>query len=712
MFRAVARLAVGHPWVVIGGWVVASVVIIVASPNLSDYTTSNNEAFLPGSYESVQAQNVANQKFPEQSGASGAIVVSREDRAPLSSSDQSKVQALAGSLTSDHIPAVNSVDASPQFLSSNKKVYLVHVAFKGQPGQADVNAAVGSIRHDSASFLAGSGLTSGLTGSAAIQVDTTNAYNTAERIIAIATVLLIITLLGLIFRSPLIALTPIVVIGLVHQVTTSLVADLAKGFGFQVGPTLAPVLIVVLFGIGTDYIIFTLFRYREKLREGQSRQDALRSAMSVIGIVIASAAFTVMAAFAALLFASLGSLRTLAPGLIVAVAVMLVAALSLIPAVFSLLGAHLFWPHGVGEGRGSPRSERLGRHVGRRPGRYLVIYGVVLVGLGCGALGYQATYNTLQELPKDTPSLQAYDVMQSAFPPGALGPTQVYVTGDQALTSSSLGTLTSRLSKAKGVSTVLPAQFSTDKKAAVVSVLLKDNPYSTAALDNVQGPVRSAAHGSVVGDRVLVGGVTSQLVDVRQALGRDIRVVFPIAAAIIAVILGLLLRAVVAPLYLLLGVGLSYVATLGVTVLVFISGGGLSGIDFSTPIVLYLFVVAIGTDYNILMSHRLREEFDLDKEPHEAARLAIVHGAPAISTAAAILAGTFASLMLTGIASLTELGFGVAIGIIITAFGMATRLVPAVAAFRGWRFWWPSGMHHRAAPGLRESKVLEPVRGA
>lgn len=702
MSRGLARAVTTHPWWVIATWIVASAMILAFSPKLVDYTTSNSGAFLPSHYESVQASDVAAQDFPSQSGANGSIVVSRADGAVLSSADQQKVVALATSLTNDHIPSVTKVSTSPELLSRNGKVYLINVLFNGQPGAPGVNAAVPVIRDNSTSLLKGSGLEAGLTGSAAIQVDTVSAYNTAETIIAVATISLIVILLAITFRSPLIAVLPIVVIGLVHQVAASLTAVMAKAFGFQVGPILPPLLVVVLFGIGTDYIIFLLFRYREQLRERQEPVMALRAAVKSVGEVIASAALTVAAAFAALVLASLGSLRTLAPGLIVAVVCMLLAAVTLVPALFSVLGTALFWPHGIGDPRTEGASARLGAKIASHPGRVVAIYGLVLIGLGVAALGYTPTYNTLQELPKSTPSLEAYNVMQTAFPPGALGPTQVLVSGSQPLTSDSLSNLDNRLSHAKGVSTVFPPQFSSKKTGALVTVLLSDDPYSTQALDNVEGPVRTAAHGSVPGDRVLVGGATSQLVDVRAALQRDMAVIFPVALGIIAVILALLLRAVVAPLYLLLGVSMSFVATLGVTVLVFLSAGGLSGLDFSIPIVLYLFVVAIGTDYNILMAHRLREEFDQDRPPHEAARIAVLHGAPAVHAAALILAGSFASLMLTGIASLTELGFGVAIGIVIAALAMATRLLPAVAALRGWRFWWPSRVHQRTAETVTE----------
>jgi RND superfamily putative drug exporter len=426
-----------------------------------------------------------------------------------------------------------------------------------------------------------------------------------------------------------------------------------------------------------------------------------------------------MIAFAALLLASLGSLQTLAPGLIVGVAVMLLAALTLVPALFAVLGRYLFWPGGVGTPRSDRFSARFGRLVAAHPAPILGGLVVVLVVLSLGSSKYAATYNTLAELPSDTPSLQAYNTMASAFPAGILGPTQVYANGTTPLSSTSLGNLTTRLSQAQGVAEVASPQLSADKTAALVTVILKDDPYSSAALDNVKGPVRQAAHGSVPGDQVLVGGQTSTLVDVRQSIHHDTRLVFPVAFALIALILGLLLVSIVAPVNLLAGVALIYAATLGALSLVFITATGDSGIDFSNPIVLYLFVIAIGTDYNILMSDRLRDEFLQGRSPKEMVLNAITYGAPAVWTAGVILAGTFASLLISGIANLVQLGFGVMVGIVVSAFVLAPVMIPCLARLEGRVFWWP-GKPHRVAgqtgtpippeTGERESKRATAAR--
>lgn len=689
VFAKAARVVIRHPWWFIAAWLVAGVVSLVLSPSLLRFTNANQSAFLPSSFESVQAQDVLNAKFPESAGASGILVVNRTDGAALTGADQSTVTALAASLTADKIAGVRSVATNPQLLSKNGKVYLIDISFTGPPGARQVDLAVPVVRHDATHFLADTPLQAGLTGNAAIQVDSTAAYSQAEVIISLATIALIVVLLGIIFRSPIICVLPLAIIGLVHQMTAAFVADLADAFGFQVSQIMAPLLVVVLFGVGTDYIVFLLFRYRERVRAGEPWQVALERSLTSTGEIILSAALTVAAAFAALLLASLGSLKTLAPGLVTAVLVMMLAALTLVPAILSLLRDRLFWPAGVGTLRASGRSESIGRAVGRHPGRYVAVFGSLLVALSCGALAYRPTYNTLQELPKSTKSLQAYDTMASAFPPGALGPTQVVVTGSAPLDSAALASLASNLSQSQGVAQVLPTQTSADQSAAVINVLLKDDPYSTAALDFVEHDLRPSVRNQVPGAEVLVGGATASLVDVRTALGQDVRVIFPVALGIIGLILVALLRALAAPLYLLLGVGLAFIATLGITSVLFITLGGLVGLDFAVPIVLYLFVLAIGTDYNIAMAHRLREEMLAGHRPAASATIAVTHTAPSVHAAAAILAGTFSSLMLTGIAQLTELGFGVAIGILVVAFVLATRLVPAVAALPRWHFWWP-----------------------
>ena len=630
MFGWLATFVVARRWWIIGAWVVAAGVIIALAPKIGSYTSDSYN--LPDSYQSVQAQAVAAQDFPTVAGASGVLAVSATDGSVLSSADQQKITELVTSLNADHIEAVTSISTSPLYLSQNQKVQLVQVVMAGQPGAAGPNAAVAAIRSNTTGFLADTGLVGGLTGNAAISVDETAAFDHAGLVIGVATVLLILLLLGLVFRSVLIALLPIVVIGVVHQMAQAITAFLAEWLHFDVGPDLAPLLIVVMFGVGTDYMVFLFFRHREQIAKGADPASSLLHAVSRVGVVIASAAATVIAAFGALLVASIGQLRTLAPGLMVGVFLMFLAALTLVPAICSLLGLRLFWPTmpKAPDPTRRTRSERIGNAVAKHPAMVLLISVGVLAALGLGTLNYKITYNQLAELPASTPSTVAFNTVASAFPPGTLGPTEIFITAPTALSAAEVSALQTKLSTTTGVATVVPAQYADANKAAMIQLLLSDNPYSNAAIADLAGPIRSAVAGSVPGATIVAGGVTSSLADVKVALHIDTLRILPLALLIVAVILALLLRAILGPIYLLIGGLLTYAATLGVIVLIFINGFNFVGLDFSLPITAYIFVIAVGTDYNILMASRLKEQFLAGDSPREAARTAVVHGSPAV----------------------------------------------------------------------------------
>ncbi len=696
-----AAMVTAHPWRVIGGWVVATLIVLALSPQLASFTSSNDSTFLPSSYQSVRAQAVAERYFPSVAGASGTIVVSRARGGILTASDQALVASLADRLAGEHLPSVRSVSTSALYLAPTRTVQIIQVGFTGQIGSTSTNAGVAALRARTDRLLSGTGLVGGLTGNAAISVDSAAEFAHAETIIELATVVLILLLLGLVFQSVAIAVLPLAVIGVIHQIAQALTADLADWFHFQVGTVMAPLLIVVMFGVGTDYFVFLVFRYRERLATGDAAGTGLRFAMVRAGEVVLSAAATVMAAFAALLVASLGELRTLAPGLIAGIFLTLLASLTLVPAVLSLVGPRIFWPTDAARPRThrTTRSSFISGAVARRPWVVLIISLAILGALASGLLGYTTTYDQLAELPSSTPSLHAYDTIASVFPAGYLGPTQVFVAGTAPLDRAAVAHLGTTLSKCSGVALVEAPDYSADSHAALIQVILKANPYSGSALTAVTGPIDRAAHRAVPGATTLVGGTTSQIADTRTALDHDMRVVFPLALVIVALILGLLLRSVVAPAYVLAGVIVTYVATLGSISLVFITGERFSGLDFVLPVVVYIFVMAVGTDYNILMAARLREEFNAGASPREAARAAVLHGSPAVWAAALILAGTFASLLLTGIQLLEEIGLAVAFGVLLAANLLATRIVPTIAALRGWHFWWPGRMHGHASTG-------------
>jgi RND superfamily putative drug exporter len=324
-----------------------------------------------------------------------------------------------------------------------------------------------------------------------------------------------------------------------------------------------------------------------------------------------------------------------------------------------------------------------------------------MVALALGTLGFKATFDLAAgSMPKTKESMVVQTEMQNAYSAGAAEPTSVFVTSttNAQLDPTVLPAYEKKLSTASGVADVQPATISKDGRTAYIIVTLKYGSATDEALSAV-GDVRDVAHAEAPpGTKALVGGMSSIYKDINAAVNHDYRTVFPLAALLIMIILGLLLRSVVAPWYLMASVGLGFGATLGATVLIFQNAAGHSGLMFMLPVIMYLFVVAIGTDYNILMISRLREEAREGRDPREAASLAVRYAGPTVAAAGFILAATFATLMMAGNSLLTEMGFAVSFGIVVAAFVMAMFFTPSLTALIGHAAWWPGHQDRKATP--------------
>jgi len=710
VFAGLGRTVVAHPWRVIAVWVVAAVALVGFAPNLGDITETDQTAFLPTKYESVQAQEIADSAFPQSTGLTALIVVKRQDDGALTEADQAEVSKIAEDLTAEKIDRIASVTTSAQSVSDNKQVQLIQVAMSGSPTDVAALDAVAPLRDALADQVEGTDLKAGVTGDAAISYDTNEKFLRAEQVVGIATILLIIVLMLLMFRSPIAALLPVVTVAIVMLVAQSVIGLAGETFGFEIGQEVPILLTVVLYGIGTDYILFLLFRYRERLRRGDDSKAAVVISVHKVGEAIASAAGAVIVAFAALALSSFASVRTMGPSLAIAVATMLVAALTLIPAVVTLIGPRVFWPSK--SHRKEPKGSLfawVGGIVAARPAVVAVGAVVLLGAMAAGAVNLKQSYESIGSPEPGTSAADWFEEMRTGFPPGVSAPTSIYVrsTDDTTIDTVLLARFAEDLGRVDGVGQVQPLgadaagepvnwALSKDGKVAQINVLLDDNPFSAEAMDAVKNQLRDVAHASApVNTEAKVGGLTSAFVDVQTVTTRDLRLIFPVAGALILIILMLLLRAVVAPIYLMLAVALGYAATLGATTWAFQTIGGEPGLMFILPIFVYLFVVAIGTDYNILMIARLREEAQLGLEPRPAADMAVEHAGPSVASAGIILAGTFCALMFSGVTMLTQLGFAVAVGIMFAAFVMAMLLVPALTALVGHRAWWPG---HGDAP--------------
>jgi putative drug exporter of the RND superfamily len=702
LFAWLGRAVVRHPWRVIALWVIAAAAVILTSPGLP--TTSNESSFLPKNYESIRAMDLQDKAFPQTgkiTSAAAIIVFARADGGQLTGADSAQVAAITKTLDAKRIPGIASVTAGPE--SANHLVRSAMVAMPNSAVNGSGNAsdsAIKALRADLKPLVAGSHLEEGVTGQAAQSLDSEKSSSNADQIVLLATLALILILLLIIFRSPVIAVLPLIVIGVVSQVATGLIAFVNKALNLNADSSISTILIVVLFGIGTDYILFLMFRYRERLRRGEDRKQAMVSAVTRVGEVISSAAGVVIFAFLALILSTVSVLRSLGPALAIAVFVTLVAGLTLVPAVVSLLGTKVFWPSKSWQRE--PRAARfaaLGSALGRRPALFAVVSGLVLVALAVGALGFKPTFDLSSAgIPASAESQRALATLEKGLPPGSTDPAEVLLHSSSGpLPASELSAYGTSLKALHGVGSVAAPVVSLDHQTADYQVTLSYDPASRQAVGVMKGSIMPGAHAAAPpGTYALVGGTTAVYADIQRAINHDYAVVFPVAAVIILLILMLLLRSVVAPWYLLLSVGLGFGATLGASVLMFQVLSNQAGLVFLLPVYMYLFVVALGTDYNILMIARLREEAREGRDSRQAAAMALRHTGPAIGAAGLILAGTFASLTLAGNTILSQVGFAVSSGIALAAFVMAMFFAPSITALIGHRAWWP-GHGDRAA---------------
>ena len=689
MFSALGRFVTRHPWYVLGTWIVLAVVVIATAPALT--ATTDEAEFLPKHYESIKAANLQEKAFPSQ-GAPGAILVfDRKDGDKLTAEDSATVESIVKDLNGKLDKAF--VPGTVQPPSENKLVQIAVVGLADNATGFDTQSmdAAKELRKDAKPLVEDTELQLRMTGVAPQSVDSEESSAKTMQIVGLATIVLIIVLLALIFHSVIICLLPIVVVTLVSFIATGLIAWSNDIFDLKADSSIQVILIVVLYGIGTDYILFLLFRYRERLRTGEDTKVAIGTALERAGEAIASAGGAVIVSFMALVLSSLSIFRSIGPALAIAVAVTLLAALTLVPALLTLLGRALFWPSK--KWRNEPAGTRfasIGTSLGKHPVRFAGGAGLLLAVLASFTIGFNPSFDFNSSLPKDVESTKAIKTLEKGLPAGVTDPTTVLLSSDKPLDQATVDTFGAEVGKAEGIAQVSPGVVSEDGRTAIYNALLDHDPTSDAAIADVKGPIRDVAHDAAPdGTEAYVGGTTSVFVDMHKAMNRDYSVVFPVAAVVIMIILALLLRSLVAPWFLMASVGLGFGATLGATVIVFQHIQGLDGLIFMLPIYIYLFVVALGTDYNILMIARLREEAREGKSPRDAAAEAVRHAGPTIAAAGVILAGTFAALMLGGNSLITSMGFALSFGIFVAAFVMAMFLTPALTALIGHAAWWP-----------------------
>ena len=716
-------------WVTLAAWVLTAGVLLSQLPRLDEVRENEEALFLPGDAESTLAYELARDEFP--AGGTPTLIVFREPdglSGPTLDAVDDLVAWLTGPEAPDNVGEVRAPGTVPGLVSPDDTTLYIFAELSGEPAEEPFADTVNAIR-DRTAALDLPGVEIAVGGPGGLVVDIVGVFQQIDTFLLLVTVALVLALLIAIYRSPIMASIPLLGVGLVFQLAGGIAAFVAQQFELPVSGQATGIMTVVLFGTGTDYVLFVSARFREELTRHADRHEAMRRTMRGVGGAVASAGATILVASAALWFAILRSYQSLGPVIALAVALMMLAALTLIPAVLTILGRRAFWPlqPRLAEGPEAPVDwresvyGRIGGVVLRRPRATLAVTCGGLALLVAGLFAYEPTYDRLESLPDNTESVRSFELLRTGFPGGELARTRAFVSlapGEQALDEAALG-------KLDAVTTALPghplvagaagpsrpfgidagyaggpaaeaarASFvSADGDEARIDVVLGTNPYAEEALGAIpelRELARETAAGAGLGvDSVLIGGETAEAYDTRVAGNRDSRVVLPLILLAIGVVLALLLRSLVAPLYLMATIAFTYFATLGLAVVVFVVVLGQSGVGQGVPFYLFVFLNALSVDYNIYLMSRIREEAR-SAPLAEATRHALARTGPVITSAGLILAGTFSALMTLPLQDLLQLGFAVAIGVLMDTFITRTLIVPSLVAMFGRWNWWPS----------------------
>jgi putative drug exporter of the RND superfamily len=642
----------------------------------------NNDALmsLPSGAEANAAIERAEAAFPGSDRLVAVAVYVRDSG--LTDADRSKAEADRAAFAA----YAEGGQVPPAFPSEDGKALLLSFPLAGSDDEQ--SSAVPEIKERLASGTP-AGLQTALTGSAGAVDDVFAAFEGLDITLLLAAVGVVILVLLFTYRSPTLWLVPLLSVLIASQVATAVVYLLAKYGGLTVDLQSQNVFTVLVFGVGTDYALLLIARYREELHRHQDRHEAMAVALRRSFPAILASAATVAIGLLCLLGAQLPSTRALGPVAAVGIAAALVAMTTLLPALLVLCGRWLFWPfvprytpsamgHDIAADHGV--WGRLARGVGRRPRPIWIGSAAALVVLTLGIGNLSMGLPNSETFTEEVGSIVGQRLMERHYPGDASSPADILAaagTADQ---------VTAAVRSVDGIAEIVPPQPSADGRWVRLQAVLSDPADSQAAKDTVER-LRDAVH-AVPGSQALVGGDTAATLDLERVASRDDRVVMPLILAVVLLILVVLLRALVAPVLLLASVVLSFAAALGVAGLIF-EAIGHPKVYFGTPLSAFMFLVALGVDYTIFLMTRAREEAGTLGHRRGVLHALTVTGG-VITSAGLVLAATFAALSVLPLVPSLQLGILVGVGVLLDTFVVRSLLVPALTIDIGPKVWWPS----------------------
>ncbi|MGI5242033.1 MMPL family transporter [Dactylosporangium sp. CA-139066] len=622
--------------------------------------------------------------------AQTAIVVLERGDGPLTADDQAAIDRLAPRLAA--VPGARP--GPPRTVSDDGRAALLVVPLREGLDDEAAHAAVDDLRAALRGAALPAGVTAQVTGGAAFGRDIAAAFDGADVTLLLTTAAVVAVLLLITYRSPILWIVPLVVIGLADQTVAQLLPWVARLAGERTDGEVSGIVSVLVFGAGTDYALLLIARYREHLRTTESRRDAMVAALRGAGPAIVASAGTVVLALLTLLAATLTGNRTLGVSAALGVVVALVFGLVVLPAALVGLPRAVFWPRIPRVGSADPTESgvwaRVAAAVGRRPAAVLAGAVVVLALLAGGLFKTDIGLAQTDKFRTRVESVTAQEALARHFPAGASQPVTVVAAAAAA------DPVAATARRVEGVAAVGMPERSDDGTLVQFSVQLTDGS-GTPAADGAVQRLRTAL-AAVPGAAALVGGAPAADLDQRAANVRDDRVVGPMILAVVLLVLIALLRSLLAPVLLLATVVASFAASLGAATLVLRSGFGLPGLDPAVPLLSFLFLVALGVDYNIFLVTRARDEAAERGDTRAGTLRALAATGGVITSAGILLAAVFTVLGVLPVIVLTQIGVVVGIGVLLDTLLVRTVVVPAIALLLGERFWWPARPATPAGP--------------
>ncbi|MGX2997317.1 MMPL family transporter [Streptomyces sp. JNUCC 64] len=671
------------PWAVLGLWIAVLAIVLPFAGKLTDVQRDRPVDYLPASADSTQVAKIQD-SFPGGEATELVLVYHRDGG--LTDADRATARRQTGAIAAAH-----DLTAPPEGIPSRDGTTLMYPVATHAPGTDEEarTAFVDDVR-DTAS--GNGGLTVEVGGPAAFDVDANEVYESLGGPLLYTTVAVVAILLVIIYRSPFLLLIPLISAGSAELIARAGAYGLNQLFDTPVSGQSSGIMTILVFGVGTDYALLLVARYREELRRHLHAHDAMAAALRGCGPAVLASSGTVAAGLLCLLVADLNSSRGMGPLGTLGVLSALVAMLTLLPALLVLAGRRVFWPlipaHGVEPKARTSVFARMGTSASRRPLTVLIGGAALLGALALGVLNLPGSLKQQDSFTSRPESIAATETLIEAFPERGAQPVVVITPTDRA---------TATLAATRDVRGVDAAVRGRSADGwTEISVTAAAKPESAAETRTIEA-LRDTLEGSYV------GGASAEQLDLKETHAKDLRIVIPLVLGSVLLVLVLLLRSLVAPLLLIAAVVAVWGASLGIGGLVFGPLFGFEGSDPGLGLLTFVFLVALGVDYGIFLMHRMREEGLAGAEPAAAALSALRSTGAVIASAGLVLAATFGVLVNLPMVQLVQVGFVIAIGVLLDTFLVRTYLVTSASVALGRRVWWPGPLsrpaHRNPDPG-------------